>query len=218
VGTLNACPNDPPGEVLIEVPAPEGWTGECYLLENPIPENTFASIKYYPPEVSPCTPITGMEPMSTAATWKMIARACVAGDAGPQPEEPPPGFSQCVFLEGEASACPAGYPEQWTFYGGFEADLGCTPCTCDPPEGSDCMVKFSSYSVPNCDGGINGGWVWLGDGGCITTSDGFMKSGIASMDATMEIDLPGSCAPAGGQPIGQSAPTTPRTFCCTSSN
>jgi hypothetical protein len=134
-------------------------------------------------------------------------------DASRAASEPPPGFSRCVFQEGEQVACPAEYPEKRTFYGGFEADLECTPCSCGEPEGSECRAYFEACIFGDCSGGT-GRWVWLGLNGCTTSLNGLVSHGLDGMKADMKVNEPGSCAPAGGSPVGQASPAIATTFCC----
>ncbi|HSN96882.1 MAG TPA: hypothetical protein VLS89_01245 [Candidatus Nanopelagicales bacterium] len=113
---------------------------------------------------------------------------------------------------GQGGACPFRFPEQRIFYGGAESSLACTPCTCDPPEGSVCLIQIEdNYGTP-CTG--FGGSQTIGlDGGCVVYPNGF-SSPLASLRAIPLDMYAGTCAPHGGEPEGEAIPTDPTTFCC----
>ena len=218
--TVNACPND--GGVRISYDAPDGWDGSC-VSPGIILAGEFTSAAISSTTVRPCE-IIARPPVPAQGTieWGVFARACKPAGLPAScndstegcssiSDPPPPGFAQCVFKEGEPSQCPVGYPERRVFFSGVEGGFGCTACQCGPPEGSECRVQFAAYSDTTCTVKYFGFAISLSNHPCIT---GMVPRDIASMSATFVTDIPGVCAPSGGEPFGEVAPADPSTFCC----
>ena len=212
ISNIPACPgNDGPDATLFPFLMPEGWTGEC-TSSTIIPAEHMSSIIFLPTRVTPCEAHVGVEPPVTEARWTQAARACP--EIVPSTEGPAaPGFIRCVMRQGQGGACPSRFPEQRVFYRGVESSLGCTPCTCGPPEGSVCLILLEySYGTP-CSDWNGGGAVGL-NGSCVVHLNGPAPDPLASLTATPLDSYAGTCAPHGGEPEGEAIPTDPTTFCC----
>jgi len=201
-------------------PAPDNWNGTC-LTAGTIPAAQVGSIEYPPLTEAPCEPHTG-NVAEDGFTWARLALACqstdlpVACDATticrPTSEPPPPGFSQCLFKEGEQAECPLGYPERQVFYGDLDASsVSCSPCACSPPEGGVCVALVHAYDDAACSAEFDATAVGLSGPECVNTMAGF---DLGSMSAGWMTNQPGTCTPSGGEPIGEPKPTEPATFCC----
>jgi hypothetical protein len=203
--------------------APDGWTGAC-VSPGMILDAEFTSIAVAPPTVRSCEPSAGEPvPAQGSLDWEVFARACRSADSlmacndptkhcAPTSRPPPPGFSQCLYKEGEHEMCPDRYPNKHVFYGRVEGELGCSDCQCGPPEGSDCSVALTTYSDTACmDVLIGVTSVDLESSVCL---NGMTPGDLASMSATALTDTPGACVPFGGAPFGEVAPADPSTFCC----
>jgi hypothetical protein len=104
--------------------------------------------------------------------------------------------------------CPSGYPTLRTYYlPSLTDNRGCTACTCGAATGIACTATLSSSNHPNCSGG--GSQTQPSPQACASLN------GMVAMTLNATSAVGGACAPAGGQPTGSAAPSTPTTVCCT---
>ena len=212
ISNIPACPgNDGPDATLFPFLMPEGWTGEC-ASSTIIPAEHMNSIIFLPTRVTPCEAHVSVEPPATEVHWMQAARAC-QGITPSNQGLTSPGFTRCVMRRGQGGACPSGFPDQRVFYGGVESSLGCTPCTCGPPEGSVCEVYLEHDFGTPCSG-IGGAWPSGLNGSCWVYLNGPPSKPLASLTATPLDSYAGTCAPHGGEPEGEAIPADPTTFCC----
>lgn len=214
---LLVCPPFESPENALVFASPEGWDGSCVSPGN-FPPAQATTIKFLPTRVRGCAPSAGPEPAATSISWATLARACSPIDEAAAPEPLPPGFARCVFQEGEPGACPPRYPERRVFYGRAEDTTRCTPCSCGPPEGSSCVAFVEVHDTPTCSTFVSSGMlvdniIEEGELACMMELSG-QDMGPEGLQATMTTDLPGACAPAGGEPAGEARPADPATFCC----
>jgi hypothetical protein len=217
-----ACPGSQPGSTQVPVAAPEGWEDGCFATPE-IADGDLASVVLQPPELGPCMPITGAIPAKSSVSWARVAIGCMSAespagceDISQQCAPVAEGFRQCVFMDGDsvdgqATECPAGYPERQVFYRGVESNLGCTECTCGPPEGGACAVHVTLHKDEACAQDLTSGSVALGQMTCVDVG---APGDLRAFSASLEVDMPGACTPAGGEPIGEAKPAGPATFCC----
>ncbi len=160
--------------------------------------------------------------------WDTFARACdMQWISGPLqrsiclPDEPlPPGFSLCIFQNGE-NDCPNDEPgnvftERHVFYKGVEDDRQCSTCTCGAPVGSACTAALSVYK--NADATCTGPTVVSGltISSVKTTCVDIQLPGqaLGSKAAGATTYLPGTCPAMGGDASGSAVKTKPATLCC----
>lgn len=233
----SSCAESPgSGEVFFG--APDNWNGACSSqtslpagLECEGAEPCAQSMAVAAPEViaAPCLPENSGEPTRSdpAWTWEITALACAEAEpeysseceAGVQMYfKPPDGFRTCT--QTEADVCPGlvvqtGIPGESTLielYVNAEDTRTCSPCGCEPPEGNACSMEVSAYTDPGC---VNeaGSAVVSSTGGaaCFDLPDG---TALAGKRAELVDVTPGTCAPTGGEVIGQVQPVKPVRFCC----
>ena len=204
--------------------APVPWSGAC-TSPTTLPSDQVSSVQIAPTTVRPCEPIAPPAPQSgddLFSPWKTYARACEGEvfygrcrDPGltcrPTAQAPPPGFRQCiVYLRDGDPECPAEYPDELTFYGGYEDTRSCTACACATTEEAVCSTWLSIYQDADCTVGLNSAVVV--DGAiCVDLADGMA---LGSMEASWIENVPGSCVASGGVPTGEATPRDRRTFCC----
>lgn len=194
---------------------PEEWDGSCIHADPIIPSEVATSTIILATRRAPCAPIIGPEPRVAEASWSSRARACAVREGRAAIKPPPRGFGRCVAQGGEVSECPAAYPERRIFYGGVAGDLGCTPCSCGEPTEGGCRYDTTIYREPGC--------TWQGflmnidtdSAACAGWGNQVSNAPVVSMDSTFVAEEePGSCAPAGGAPVGAAWPVEPTTLCC----
>ena len=200
-------------------PAPEGWDGSC-VSPGVILSASAGSVQFLPLQEAPCEPRQDAPAQPPDVAWATLGRACQApdrpagyaqGSACVEPSPPPPaGFSHCIFTQGGPLECPASYPEPRVFYRDIDTGaVGCSTCTCGPPEGGRCYALTILYDDLDCHDHI----MSLAN----NTASPLCASGgddIRSMSATWHDNDPGVCAPSGGEPFGDAVPLDPTTFCC----
>ena len=152
-------------------------------------------------------------------TWSRTARACapaappaqgscsadqVCAPASAAPYSP----RLCVMRDGASSSCPApAYPAgPFVYYVGVDDTRACSACACasasgarcslpSPPLRSYCVGPSGSLSAPSPCSSFNGGTP-------------IMLTGAPKLEDV------GSCAPAGGAPIGGATGAHATSFCC----
>ncbi|AKT40642.1 hypothetical protein [Chondromyces crocatus] len=214
--------HDVPDPEFIPYLAPDPWDGSCVTRET-IPKDTFRSLQFLSTTLSPCSPITGPEPVVAEPVWETQARACGAGKIAPEDERPPEapltpaGFKECLWRQGEPGPCPADHPDRRMFYREIETSLTCTACTCGEPTDASCIALVRLFLRPECDmtpGQWSGMAMDLVRSPCTGTLGGTMSLSIGSMNAMWYEQQPGRCEPAGSEPIGEVWANEQTTFCC----
>jgi len=220
---------------------PSGWDGSC-VSPAMLPAGSFHSIGLKPAGVSPCEPIGDPIPpkspsfapprgssFANGIYWGKYAKACQGSSEGicpnandlclPSAEPPPPGFRQCVQYtlpvdEASLPQCPEAFPDQFVFYSGTKGQLDCTPCQCGESVDAQCAASFSAYQDTTCAGVPMPLFkeVPAFQDSCVDF--GAASVALGSMEAKWVSDVPGTCAPSGGELIGEVKGTDPRLFCC----
>jgi hypothetical protein len=199
------------------------WSGAC-ASPTTVSSSELASILIPPPTVSGCAPMVDSlpRPRSVTSPWSTFARACqgeavpnACGDPGKtcmaMPEPPPPGFSQCIlYLRDGEPECPDDYPDKHALYGDLEDTRSCTPCECGPPRESTCTALVSAYEDRGCTTLLGSEAVTLDRSKCV----GGPGLRLGSVEAEWVENVPGTCAPSGGEVTGEITPTRPSIFCC----
>jgi hypothetical protein len=167
-----------------------------------------------------CRPSAPPPPNEGTLPWKTFARACRGNSSPcldpskvcvPAPPVPPPGFSQCIFREGDHE-CPGEYPTKHVFYDEASDSRGCSACSCAAPEGGVCSATVTVFPDALCEEvAVGGGNVTSLVPGCIPLVPGAVLGGKMATEPTYE---PGTCEPLGGAPIGSVELKGPSTFCC----
>ena len=167
-----------------------------------------------------CKPVTTLSPRSGAAPWKTFARACGTGVSPCQdPDarciataEPPPGYSQCIYQEGERE-CPSVYPNQRVFYDGISDSRRCSECSCGAPEGGECSAYVRVYQDALCTVLVAGHLV-SSDASWVACDDIVTSHALGGKTSTAPVYEPGTCEPSGGEQLGSVELLRPSTFCC----
>ncbi|MDI3291463.1 hypothetical protein [Polyangium sp. 15x6] len=212
--------------------APTNWDGSC-TANTSIQEGKtcggvpcVGSLTVSPPmiEEQPCTPhgngdpIPGPAHFTAGDAFGPFGRACTGAPwpACEQEEEKvcvpkPPSFETCIMREGD-EPCPEGWPIKHLLYGEVNDQRECTACTCGAPSGGSCTVFAALHEDTACST-LRGSLV-------ITTADPTLCTdlspsvGLAAKSATLLTYEPGTCAPEGGQAVGDLVLLDARTFCC----
>lgn len=230
-----ACPARP-GAQRTSFAAPEAWDGTC-TTANAIPARQACaggpctqSLDLPAPRIlaGACAPsvVEDAADPQGGFRWATVARTCAGvtapapcGDPGmrcsPAPPEgdvaPPEGFLTCIMHHEGEHDCPATYPSRHIVYEDAEDSRGCTACTCGEPSGAACSVLASAFSDETCSTVVVSVLTTSEAPFCGATAPG---TALGSKTAVV-VDLdPGSCAPGGGEPIGEVAPRGAVTFCC----
>lgn len=108
----------------------------------------------------------------------------------------------CIHAEGELE-CPDGF-ERTLLYADYEDARDCSGCECEAP-----FQCSGSYTLANQGCGESGSLTL--QAGCT----GFLTSVLGGEAASIEGPPSVDCSTRGGFPVGELAPTEPRTVCCT---
>jgi len=211
--------------------APANWDGSCTAV-NAVPQGAMCgnepcvqslNIEAMTMTESGCTPKTQPVPNAAPGTWKTVGLACrgmeehvgSCKDPGkicvPTSEPPPPGFTQCLFKEGDV-ACPAVYTEKHVFHQGFDDKRTCTPCACGAPDGGTCTALLSVYEDTAC---TKLNYMTMISSVMSVCGDiAIAGSALGSKSATSVTYSPGACAPSGGESMGDVELVGAATFCC----
>ncbi|WP_437902857.1 hypothetical protein WME95_30410 [Sorangium sp. So ce327] len=232
--TANSLPlcGEGPEETRTPFGPPPDWDGACVSPGRVAPEQ-LASLAIGPIRQLPCTPVVEEEPVPRDAFTFEVAVACesrlVPGLCAlgrqlcmlyQQQDHLPEGWRHCVRAEGEDVPCeaPAEPGNPWptysekvgVFYTAVNDTRECEPCSCKPPERSQCAAFVSAYqdnacsdpflviSVPEA-------------GSCVDPAPGFT---LGSLSATWIVNEPGPCTPEGGTPVGEKKGDGAETICC----
>ncbi|AKT41101.1 uncharacterized protein CMC5_052600 [Chondromyces crocatus] len=214
--------HDVPDPTFTTFPAPDPWDGSC-VTHPTIPAGSFRSIRFLSTTLSPCTPVTGPEPMVAEPVWATHARACGEGNTPAEESVPreervtPEGFRECLWRRGEPGPCPTHYPERRVFHEDIESSLGCTECACGEPMEGSCVAVVRLFHRPECDmtpGHSGGTAMGLHNAPCKGWLDGPSPITVGSISAKWNEQDPGRCEPSGGLPRGEVWTNEQTTFCC----
>lgn len=140
---------------------------------------------------------------------RLPQQGCDAGQVC-LPTEIPGGFELCRYVSGD-EACPAGYyGERSLFYTAVSDERACDACECGAAQGAQCEAYMSVYKDAACGSPLQQNLV-AASPLCVDIVAGSALGGVA---ASMVTDVPGSCAPSGGEPTGDLRPAEPVTLCC----
>jgi hypothetical protein len=226
------CPGDVPGAIATSFAAPDGWDGAC-TAENAVAAGATCdgqpcvqSLSIEAPVVatSACTPRRDQPvPIPDVQPWGTRAKACLGGafttcdatdlcmPAPPEPGQPSPdGFATCIYSPDD-HPCPNDYTEKHVFYEGLDDTRDCTPCGCGDATGASCTVMASIYSDDACRVPLASNPVSSTVAFCGVMPPGV---GLGSKAAVITDVEPGTCAPSGGEPVGDVEPSEPSTVCC----
>lgn len=232
-----ACPATNPGTVQTPFDPPSGWDGACTAQQaitanldcngSPCVQSaTFAPLSLN--ELG-CTPKLPVVPYDNPKSLT-FARTCggtakgecssasdVCIPALPSLISNGPGlWTYCVTKHGAnddyTMTCPPEYPSKYVFSLDYDDSRACAPCTCGPPEGSECSSLVSVYADNECSATKQVGSITVSAAPmCLNLPPG---SPIGSVNATTPVYKPGSCQPSGGELTGNVHEIGPMTFCC----
>lgn len=198
---------------------PAGWDGSCRPIASlPAPESVFVEGT----GVTACKPVLA-EPPAPDVVWRTKAKACASSKSldacqdsatlcAPPAGDTMPGARQCIYHRDADVTCPAGYPQRFQFQEDVSDTITCSPCSCLPPAGSACEATLDAYADASCMQAVHTTEVTLGVESCEPPSP--VPAQIASVEAYFTVNLPGSCAPQGGQITRGGEPVRAATFCC----
>ncbi|WP_438034772.1 hypothetical protein [Sorangium sp. So ce204] len=219
------CDNGP-GETVTPFRAPSGWDGACVAPGAVAPE-AFGSFLVAPVTERPCEVVPAPVPRDGALPEGQVAVTCTGGvpdDACPggklcmlDVSGVPPGFRRCVVSEreGDHAMCPSGdgaagraFSERFTFWRVITDRRSCAPCACAETEPSRCEALVSTYEDDACTDLLDS--TVIRQRVCHDADPG---SALGSMRAEWRVNVPGSCAPSGGELVGELS-LERRTLCC----
>lgn len=215
-----------PGETVTPFRAPPGWDGSCVAPGAVAPE-VFGSFEVAPVTTRPCEVVVAPVPRNGALPDEgqsaVICKGGVADGPCPYPKlcmiGAPylrPGFRHCIVstIEGDHVQCPSGrddparvFSERFTFWKVYDTRQ-CTPCACTETAPSTCEAIVSTFEDEACTD--------LLDSTAIrqrVCHDADLGSALGSMRAEWRVNAPGSCAPSGGELVGELV-VERRTLCC----
>ena len=132
----------------------------------------------------------------------------------PTDEPSEEGFSLCLYSDNEGDPeCPPGWPDKRVFYKDYDDSLECTPCMCSDPMGGACSALVSVYQDDACSMVLNSSFVTSADPAA-KCHELFAGAALGSKAVTDVSYQPGSCAPSGGELVGEPIALQPSTFCC----
>ncbi|XXX78016.1 hypothetical protein WMF30_04485 [Sorangium sp. So ce134] len=220
--------DDSPGETLTPFDAPAGWDGSC-VAPGAVGAEAFGSFRIAPVTARACEVVRFPVPRDGDApagrhvvpacnavrddTCPMSAHVCVIGAA-----ELRPGWRRCLLSEEDKDVeCPSSdetgglhFSEQLTFWSVIEDSRACTPCSCTETAPSTCEALVSTFEDGAC-GDLVAAAVVAGNGGCHDAEPG---SSLGSLRAVWQVNAPGSCAPSGGELVGELSLSRKVTACC----
>ncbi|WP_437725315.1 hypothetical protein [Sorangium sp. So ce861] len=220
--------DDSPGETLTPFDAPAGWDGAC-VAPGAVGAEAFGSFRIAPVTARTCEVVTFPVPRDgdVHAGGQAVA-ICNAqrGDHCPTLEhvcaigadELRPGWRRCLVADdGEDVECPASdrtaglhFSEKLIVWEKVEDSRACTPCSCNETAPSTCEALVSTFEDGACRDPVAAAVV-AENGGCHDAEPG---STLGSLRAAWLVDAPGSCAPSGGEPVGELSLSKKVTVCC----
>ncbi len=219
------CPGN--GSITVPFGPGAGWEGVC-TEEGGLPANLQCAGEPCAQSVSiPALPIAACNPKAAPSDpfpspeWARMATECLV--ESPSEDDcgagflcvpsPPDGLSLCLYVAGEFPTCPLDYPAQMVFFAGVDDQRGCSPCACSPQRGAECMAIVSTFSDAACSTLAGAVVVSDQEAACFDLISG---TALASAEASLVVDKPGSCTASGGAPFGGLSPIDPLTLCCKS--
>lgn len=218
------------GGTLTSFDAPAPWDGHCDDTTQ-VPTGAALSLTIGAVAITEngCAVAPPVPAKVIASHWKTFARACDGKDwtpgrlsrstCIPENDPTPPGFSLCIYQNGE-NDCPAAdasnvFTERHVFYQGTQDDRQCSACGCGSPIGSLCTGTISIYKGDNLTCSASP-LVPIPVSSASTTCLDIQPPGqaLGSKSAKPATYLPGTCEPMGGQPSGLAVPIHPSTLCC----
>lgn len=220
--------DDSPGETLTPVDAPAGWDGSC-VAPGAVGAEAFGSFRIAPVTARACEVVTSPVPRDgDARAGGQAVAACDAqrGDLCPNDQhacvigasELLPGWRRCFLSVGDEDvACPSSdktlglhFSEKLTFWDKVEDRRACTPCSCTETAPSTCEALVSTFEDEACRDLVAAAVV-AENGVCHDAEPG---STLGSLRAAWRVDAPGSCAPSGGELVGELSLSKRITACC----
>ena len=198
-----------------------GWDGSCSQA-NAHPANQLCdgvlciqSLLIPATTAAPCAASTPV-PSKPDWTWGRTVRQCRLSQQGCDvgqvrvPSVVPDGFELCRWAKGDVACPPGYYSEPSVLYMGASDERDCEDCDCGAPQGAQCKTYLSVYEDSACSSPITQNMVSTATL-CVDVTPG---SALGSTDAWVVTDVPGSCTPSGGDPVGDLEPADPVTLCC----
>ncbi|XXY45572.1 hypothetical protein WME91_36775 [Sorangium sp. So ce269] len=220
--------DDSPGVTLTPFDAPAGWDGAC-VAPGAIGAEAFGSFRIAPATARACEVVASPVPRDGDARaggqavttchaergdhCPNSAHTCVIGAA-----ELRPGWRRCLLSEDDEDvACPpsaetAGlrFSEKLTFWAEVEDSRACAPCSCTETAPSACEALVSTFEDGACRDPVAAAVV-AENGVCHDAEPG---SALGSLRAAWLVHAPGSCAPSGGELVGELSLNKKVTACC----
>ncbi|UQA58765.1 hypothetical protein [Polyangium aurulentum] len=219
-------PSDP---IVTPFDASAGWDGSC-TAENPIPAGVLCngvpcvqSLAVGAPVITEgaCTPQPATLPelgrLPPPVRTKALAYAPTPSNDCPSTynqciPNPPPGYRLCIHSDMVGATCPAGWPEKHEGWVIAEDPRACTACTCGAPEGAACTALVTAYADAACSDLRTSNLVSSGEPeSCFDLIAG---TALGSKRAEIVSYTPGTCAPGGGEIVGEKLTMGPATLCC----
>ncbi|WP_437600546.1 hypothetical protein WMF28_03115 [Sorangium sp. So ce590] len=220
------CGNSP-GETVTPFRAPRGWDGACVAPGAVAPE-AFGSFDVAPVTERPCEVALAPAPRNGDLPGGQIAVVCTGGVERTCPSDDAwcmvgaerlgAGFRRCIFstMEGDHAVCPSSdgvadltFSDRFTFWNVRDDTRRCTPCACTETAPSLCEALVSTFEDEACVDLVAAAAV-AEKGGCHDAEPG---SALGSLRAEWRVNAPGSCAPSGGELVGDLI-VERRTLCC----
>jgi hypothetical protein len=218
---------------------PPNWDGTCTSanampagkLCNGVPCAQSVSASPLPgPTNESCNPITE-KPTATLPKheWTEGALACNRMDLDGACKTDsdhcrptlPSSWLHCVAREGKYNECPANYNDEkgprWYYNDNPIDDRGCSACSCGAPKDGLCTGSLSVYGDGSCTNEFVKLPLSSADPSCGTITP--QGRAVGSKTISNLSYIPGTCAVAGGEPIGAVVPNDDAmsgvvTFCC----
>lgn len=133
----------------------------------------------------------------------------------------PSSWLHCVAREGKYNECPANYNDEkgprWYYNDNPIDDRGCSACSCGAPKDGLCTGSLSVYGDGSCTNEFVKLPLSSADPSCGTITP--QGRAVGSKTISNLSYIPGTCAVAGGEPIGAVVPNDDAmsgvvTFCC----
>jgi hypothetical protein len=217
---------------------PPDWDGSCTSVNaipvgklcNGVPCAQSVSTSALPaPTNESCTPTTE-KPNATISKheWLEGVRVCDAKDlpgkcaVTPEHCQNPlkEGWLRCVMQEGRHNECPGNYNDfapRYVYQDNPIDNRGCSECVCGAPKDGICLGSLRLYSDALCSTELNNNLLSSIKPFCVDLTVPGLALG--SKTITNLYYVPGTCAVAGGEPIGTVVPNDNEnsgvvTFCC----
>lgn len=224
--TASSAPCGMPG-VTTSFDAPSPWSGACDG-KAPVPAGVAVSVTIDPVPINElgCAPGPSAPLRESNSIWNSYTRTC-HGDGWslcndgksfcvPEADHTIPRFRLCISQQGDLPCMGDALPpftERIVVYDGVEDTRNCSPCTCGPPQGSECTATLTLDQDAMCTEPVEQGIHLKSDGEtCVNLSESLPLLG--GKVSTPGVYHPGSCEPMGGSPTGSLTPHGAMTYCC----